>query len=284
MKIGYSMVFQEHVPCEDVGYGDCKEFQVVCPACKGAVYKTGSIDAERQFLSHHPGTGHEDCELRVSKMMSTLQTGTGSEERNQSLKAFQAKLLENYIEYRTLPRHPKERRPEVKKSMEEEFYAALSRPTYQRYLKTLRNGHARSLIEKFGDVLDEMNRSANDNDKANVVMQSAYISDFMEHIKSDRAGKVFLNITTLALLNAGGRGSTQVHPEYSEKMHNLRMAFAYGNEKEFKRAYKTAKKWHVMAEGQHTTGLYLIDHDLMTGILATLTDYPFVETKLDLAA
>ena len=283
MKHGYSMVLREHVPCEDVGYGDCKEFQIVCPACQGAVYKTGTLDCDRQFLSHHPGTGLDDCELRVKRMMESIKTGVGSEERNQSLALFQSQLIENYIQYHILPKHPPEKHGHIIEKTKAEFDAARRRPSYQLYLRSLQSGHARGILAHGDKITNLMIESATAEEKTAVITQAAYIHDFLAHMESDRTGKVFVNITTLALLNAHGMGVTQVSAVHAEKMMQLRTAFYNGSEKEFKRAFKTAKKMLVVAEGQNTSALNLIDHDLAVGIISTLSIYPFIEAKMHLA-
>jgi hypothetical protein len=89
MKLGYSMLLGEHIKAPVIGYSDCKDFQIVCPACKEPIFK-----AVRAFpvppihyLSHYvKSKAYEtQCELRVSSMSASDLAKHDAESRGQRL-------------------------------------------------------------------------------------------------------------------------------------------------------------------------------------------------------
>lgn len=72
MKQGYSMLLADLVPADQLGYGDCSEFMVVCPVCKEGVFKALRKNGDRpdsHYLSHfHRDEASQRCELRISRM------------------------------------------------------------------------------------------------------------------------------------------------------------------------------------------------------------------------
>lgn len=69
MKIGYSILLTEIVEAFQIEYGDCKDFQIVCPECMEPVFKkTRTTDGkEHHYMSHYKATAENQiCELRVA--------------------------------------------------------------------------------------------------------------------------------------------------------------------------------------------------------------------------
>lgn len=69
MKIAYSILLRELIKAKEVDYGDCSTFQITCPNCHEAVFKSGKYNSPtRQFFSHYANTqaNVEQCELRVA--------------------------------------------------------------------------------------------------------------------------------------------------------------------------------------------------------------------------
>lgn len=68
MKLGYSNLLGEYLNAVDIGYPDCKGFQVVCPACREPVFKVlRSGEMDLHYLTHYAAQKSfaADCELRV---------------------------------------------------------------------------------------------------------------------------------------------------------------------------------------------------------------------------
>ena len=72
MKTGYSNLLGEYVDAVKLEYGDCAPLQIVCPACREAVFKstTSSKPEAAHYLSHYrkDSAFDTDCELRVDKI------------------------------------------------------------------------------------------------------------------------------------------------------------------------------------------------------------------------
>lgn len=65
MQYAHSLVRGELLHARDIDYNDCREQQIVCPACREPVLKVGSTYTKREYLRHYPAKGHPGCELRV---------------------------------------------------------------------------------------------------------------------------------------------------------------------------------------------------------------------------
>lgn len=103
MKIGYSLSLMEVVAAEEVAYGDCAKFQIVCPCCREAVFKKvrpAEIGRETHFLSHYRASAQEaaECELRVSALSDAFLAQWSKEGRNQTLQLFLSVLREKVVE------------------------------------------------------------------------------------------------------------------------------------------------------------------------------------------
>jgi hypothetical protein len=53
----------------EVGYEDCREFQIICLACHEPVFKVGSEITKRQYFAHYKRQMDSACELRVTQIV-----------------------------------------------------------------------------------------------------------------------------------------------------------------------------------------------------------------------
>lgn len=99
MKLSWSILLQDYVTAEEVGYDDCREFQIVCPSCFEAVFKAGTEGGKRQYLSHYAQSkvDVDDCELRVSLITKDHLHFQTALSRGQQLELFQKSLSENLV-------------------------------------------------------------------------------------------------------------------------------------------------------------------------------------------
>jgi hypothetical protein len=92
MRFGYSMMVREFVEAREVEYGDCEEFQIVCPCCREPVHKRIRSYGEEQthFLAHYRSKSADDdqCELRVSSMTPGDYESWNAESRGQAVEKF----------------------------------------------------------------------------------------------------------------------------------------------------------------------------------------------------
>lgn len=91
MKLGYSMLSGEHIHSEEIDYTDCKDLQIVCPACKEPVFKVvrATIPAIH-YLSHYEKDKvyEEECRLRVANIRSDDIASYNATSRGQRLEYF----------------------------------------------------------------------------------------------------------------------------------------------------------------------------------------------------
>jgi hypothetical protein len=105
MEFAQSLLLRNDlVHAREVGYDDCREFQIICPACHEPVFKAGSEITKRQYFSHYTKKA-DDCELRVriivaEKMKPKIVVPKGQELAS-FLAHFEALLLEGVLA--TLP-------------------------------------------------------------------------------------------------------------------------------------------------------------------------------------
>ena len=97
MKIGYSLILSEVIAAHELEYGDCAKFQVTCPVCRSAVFKSiraKDADNENHFLSHYRADSEDakQCELRVASIAESVLRQWTIEGRQQTLQRFLAVL------------------------------------------------------------------------------------------------------------------------------------------------------------------------------------------------
>jgi hypothetical protein len=92
MKTGYSTLLGEYVDAAKLEYGDCAPLQIVCPACREALFRsaTSSSAEATHYLSHYRQdlAFESDCELRVGKIGVGEQQAHNGNSRDQRLAYF----------------------------------------------------------------------------------------------------------------------------------------------------------------------------------------------------
>lgn len=137
MKTGFSEFLLEFVDADDVEYGDCKDFQITCPACREGVFKVGAKGDARRYLSHYRGTTSDvaDCELRVAAITRATMDRVNGEARGQLLKGFQDHFLDMTLESITPADGPGQTsRSGLRKTLED----ATGRPAFREMMRKAR--------------------------------------------------------------------------------------------------------------------------------------------------
>jgi len=98
VKTGYSNFLGEHVLAEQLGYEDCRDFQIVCPCCREPIFKVTREVAERpiHFLSHYQAsrTDVTDCERRVGSITREHREQQDATGRGQRMDLFLSVMAE----------------------------------------------------------------------------------------------------------------------------------------------------------------------------------------------
>jgi hypothetical protein len=96
MRYGYSILLGELVNADLVEYGDCVDFQIVCPNCLEATFKKQRSIAESDvahFFSHYKAASENQvCELRVASYTKEQVEAFNAISRGQHLSDFVALL------------------------------------------------------------------------------------------------------------------------------------------------------------------------------------------------
>lgn len=134
MKLGHSLLLQQLLGADEVGYEDCKDFQLVCPACHEAVFKVGDPGNDRQYLSHYASSKSElpDCELRVASTTAAEIDFRNASAHAQHLALFQRVFREAALE-ELLPEASQRRRASDK------IDAMMQRPSYRVLVRVIRD-------------------------------------------------------------------------------------------------------------------------------------------------
>ena len=134
MEFAQSLLLDALLHAREVGYDDCREFQIICPACHEPVFKAGSEFTKRQYFSHYIKKA-DDCELRVSiivaeKMKPKIVIPKGQELAS-FLAHFEALLLESVLA--TLPVRSATPTGEIKSSIKDIADGMKGRQTYRNF-------------------------------------------------------------------------------------------------------------------------------------------------------
>jgi hypothetical protein len=187
MKIGYSLLLRELVPAVSIDYGDCATFQVTCPECKEAVFKSGNLDSDRQFLSHYAASkaNVRDCELRVAAYKPRTITDLNFIGHGQALeeffKTFQSKVIAWLY-------------PDDQENVRRKLTWMVSRPAFIKFSRYEQNNFRLTIHRKdkphenWNYLADDMleHRSA-----FWVHQQKRFAQDFAEHVLAPNSEKAW---------------------------------------------------------------------------------------------
>ena len=98
MKIGYANLLSTYINAPEVDYDDCATFQIVCPACREAIFKVkrDTSKGALHYLSHYAASQayQADCEHRVYGISSEQIQIENKQGRNQTLTFFLSVLYQ----------------------------------------------------------------------------------------------------------------------------------------------------------------------------------------------
>lgn len=97
MRTGYSLLLGEHVDAGEISHGDCIDFQIVCPACREALFVAAG--EKRRFLPHYRASkaNDADCEMRVGRLALAERDAIDAVGRGQQLRVFESVLFDAMI-------------------------------------------------------------------------------------------------------------------------------------------------------------------------------------------
>ena len=82
-----------------VSYDDCRELQIVCPACHEALFKRGSAFTKREYFCHYTAKSGAECELRVRAIVKEALATTVAIPKGQDLQRFLSRFEEIVIDH-----------------------------------------------------------------------------------------------------------------------------------------------------------------------------------------
>jgi hypothetical protein len=87
------------VAAQDVDYGDCEDFQIVCLACSEPVFKGVRATTGRHYFSHYKLVLGAKCELRVAQIVrQRLNISVSNPPKGQELDRFLSRFGEIMLE------------------------------------------------------------------------------------------------------------------------------------------------------------------------------------------
>lgn len=271
MKTGYSLLLRQYLDAGEVGYQDCRDFQIVCPACREAIFKAGSEDGLRQYLSHYPAAAAQapDCELRVARIDATRIDRENAAGRGQQLAAFQAVFREAMLA-QIWPD------PEMRRQGAAHAAWMAERRTFRWFADQVREMYVRTkdaidaVFWDLGDVYPGQSPFWRKR-------QSAFARDFLEHLIARHSVKN-LNLALavglmhqLAVSERQGAGSTPQDVLGLEAMTALRQAPEDELNRWLERRLQDATMPVVLTAG-------------LQAIRAVLVEFPYVEVLRDALA
>lgn len=107
MKLGYSLVLGEYVNAEKIDNEDFKYFKVVCPICKGPIFKAESETQSIQYLSHYNRNqaAAENCELKITTITKEEVQLTNNLFRSNNIE-YLLSVLDDAILENEYPKYP----------------------------------------------------------------------------------------------------------------------------------------------------------------------------------
>ncbi|WP_043364483.1 hypothetical protein [Belnapia sp. F-4-1] len=101
MRDAWSILLQQFVQADNVGYSDCRAAQIICPVCHEALHKRGEIGSARQHLAHYPSSNGDpsECERRVAGLSRQQVAEVQAEARGQQLAIFQRPFQRFAVQY-----------------------------------------------------------------------------------------------------------------------------------------------------------------------------------------
>ena len=277
MRLGYSLLLGEYVEATDIDYEACRKFQVVCPICKEALFKAGSAETKRQWLSHYAATQDSECELRVGRMTSQQVMAHNLVQRGQSLELFNS-VFRHELLHKLYP-HDAALRDKV--AWHTRWMAR--RPTYRALVR-----HIRSRFKKSAKVRDAA--------WASVVyeyphlefvlkVQQSYARDYCEHLMTGPAIDNFTFAVSMGLrasyqdLERGGllvfdgADVAKANEQALERMKHAANLLIMGSEKDLKRALPVLPDDEDVAlAGDYTLADYGI-----SGVMHMLVNFPYLK-------
>ncbi len=294
MKIGYSLLLREFVEADEVDYGDCKDFQITCPACSEAVFKVGNADNKRRYLSHYRGSKSDvaECELRVASMSRDRMDKTNSESRGQSLELFQKRFLEVTLETMT-PADTAE--GSTRSKLRKLIARAVARPSFRAYIRELGARKAQSIRTPEGmrELLGDGNQyrminvaSVRPIHKVKsefwITRQMGYASDYAHYLFAPGSLRTLYDATAIGLFKTRRAIlSFGVDGDNEEFVSDATSILLYDSDSKLSSFLKHCKRTMIMHDGNDIPTISLLDGVVTQCMRAALVEFPYVETAMD---
>lgn len=294
MKVGYSLLLREFIQADEVDYGDCKDFQITCPSCSEAVFKVGSADGERRYLSHYRGGTSDvaECELRVASMSRAGMDAANSQSRGQSLELFQKRFLEATLESLTPADTPEN---DLRSRLRRMVGKAVARPAFRAYVRVLGTGLARSIRttdgmrQLLGDgrqyrsgAIEPGQPHRKGQSEFWVARQMGYAGDYAHHLFAPGSLRTLYDATAIGLFktrrvirNVGVVGDNE---RFLDEATDILL---YGTDGRLSSFLTECRRTVILHDGHEGPTISLLDSIAMQCLRAALVEFPYVQTAMD---
>lgn len=270
METGYSLLLGEFLAAREVDHGDCATFQVVCPACREAVFKAGALGTPRQYLSHHRKADDAECELRVACITQAEREAAEAVARGQHLAVFQRVYQGALLAVMTSgpPRH-----------MVGAINRMKARPTFGRFVQLLRTANAKE-PEALTRMADDAPQHFPGASPLVLRRQRRFAVDFYGHLMTANAEASIAAGVALRLMaeHAGCRrrlaGPDNAGRDLCAVLSPVFEAFCLGSERDLRKALDAARQQRI--DGFKSV-LSRVVNVVLEGLYCDLLCLPFVE-------
>jgi len=291
MKTGYSLLLREFVEAVEIEYGDCADFQITCPACHEAVFKSGNDQSERQYLSHYRNTESDvsECELRVAAMSKEHMAQKSSEGRNQLLETFQKRFMDETLEHIT-PADTEEFKARsslkgiIEKYRERSSFKAMVRDMRIRLAKQIRTpeGMKAFLGDGSGYRNDPNNPENGGQSEIWIRRQFDYAEDFARHILAPGSLRTLYDATMIGMYKVRQtimrRGIIGFDPEVIDYISET---MTYGKDRQLASLTKAARREVIETPMGDMAVSAVVEQLLDKAISGALIEFPYVQAAMN---
>lgn len=296
MKTGFSELLLEFVDADEIEHGDCKDFQITCPACREAVFKVGTAGDARRYLSHYRGTASdvEQCELRVASISRSMMDKANSEARGQLLADFQGYFLEKTLEAITPSDGPGQT---IRSDIRRILAGATVRQSFRGLVRLMRPSLAAALESDehrkafFGDGYGYragVDRNGDSTGKGQseywIARQLAYAQSYSHHLLAPGSLRTLYDATAIGLhkmrrtiRNIGTVGDNE---DFADEATQILL---YGSDGNLASFLNHCRRNLITHNGRTAPAIALVGGIVEQAVRSALIEFPYVQAAMDAA-
>jgi len=285
MKLGYSMLLGEYIEAKVVEYGDCTQFQIVCPYCKEPVFKViRDASQELHYLAHYNKSKAyiAECDLRLSGITNEHIRQADWFSRDQRIKFFLGALRSMFEEAQISSEDLRKNLSACKVSQKSKIL---------KFMRELSHRHAKDIFKQNIDLakesidcwIEEYNEFAEVPLKTgfSIGVQKRIAMDFWEHILSANARDSFDYLYNHAYHNAINRiSASQKARELKRWEYDLANYMIKLRQASLNQGYSMMdemKEYPVVRDNGRKSLLHIMNAEITHEMIGLLTTLPYLE-------